>query len=104
MVFFVIPFGTVTLVPVYIMQNDYGRWTHAGLIYEVGIIVVMIFMKDKNVLEGTKRYMAYVKLHKWYYVTLIAYAGICGAFDQNLINSLVSTIEQTIWKVIYVFA
>lgn len=102
--FFVIPFGTVTLVPVYIMQNDYGRWTHAGLIYEVGIIVVMIFMKDKNVLEGTKRYMAYVKLHKWYYVTLIAYAGICGAFDQNLINSLVSTIEQTIWKVIYVFA
>ena len=37
-------------------------------------------------------------------VTLIAYAGICGAFDQNLINSLVSTIEQTIWKVIYVFA
>ena len=86
------------------MQNDYGRWTHAGLIYEVGIIVVMIFMKDKNVLEGTKRYMAYVKLHKGYYVTLIAYAGICGAFDQNLINSLVSTIEQTIWKVIYVFA
>lgn len=102
--FFLIPLGAVTLVPVYIMQNDYGRWTHAGLIYEVGIIVAMIFMKDKNVLEGTKRYMAYVKLHKWYYATLIAYAGICGAFDQNLINSIVSTIEQTIWKVIYAFA
>lgn len=100
----VIPGGVITLVPVYIMQNDYGRWTHAGLIYEVGIIVAMIFMKDKNVLEGTRRYMSCVKSHKWYYATLIAYAGICGAFDQNLINSIVSTIEQTIWKVIYAFA
>ncbi len=102
--FSLVPFGVVTLIPMYVMQNDYGRWTHTGLIYEVGVIVTLLFMKDKNVTEGTKRYMKYVKAHKWYYVFLIAYSGICGAFDQNLINSLISTVEQLMWKIIYIFA
>lgn len=102
--FALIPFGVVTLIPVYIMQNDYGRWTHAGLIYEVGIILVLLFLKDDNVAEGARKYMQYVRYHKWYYVFLIAYAGISGAFEQNLINSMVSTIEQMMWKIIFCFS
>lgn len=95
-----IPFGVLTLIPVYIMQNDYGRWTYAGLIYEVAVIIGLLFMKDRNVIEGTKQYMVKVRENKWYYILLIAYAGICGAFEQNLITGMVSTVEQIIWKII----
>lgn len=95
-----IPFGVITLTPVYIMQNDYGRWTYSGLIYEIAAIVGGLFIKDKNVMEATKQYMKRVREHKWYYISLIAYAGVCGSFEQNLINEMISNVEQTIWKII----
>lgn len=96
----ILPFGCLTLVPVYLMQNDYGRWTFAGFFYEFVMIWILNLIEDKNVVRATSTYMTKVRENKAYYIFLLCYAAICGTFEQNLVNNLVSTIETYIWKVV----
>ncbi len=94
------PLGVVTIVPMYIMHNDYGRWTYAALFYEFAIIWVLNLMNDTNVKEATRLFMDRVRSNKIYFVALIAYAAIIGAFDQNLINPVISSLEQYCWEIV----
>ena len=44
--------------------------------------------------------MERIDANKTYYLVLLFYAGITGAFAQNLINPMVSMIESYGWKVL----
>lgn len=98
-----LPFGSLTILPCYIVLNDYGRYTNAAFIYEFIIIWLLNRIQDENIIQATKEYVKQVKANKYYYVFLLCYAAINGTFHQNLINELVSTVETYLWKVVALF-
>lgn len=102
-IYMLIPLGIITTVPMYIMHNDYGRWTYAVFFYEFGIIWLLNMINDKNVVYATNCLICKVKDKKMYYYILFFYAIVMGGFEQNLINPLVSTIETYAWKVLEIF-
>ncbi len=97
------PLGSLTVVPCYILLNDYGRYTNGAFIYEFGIIWLMNRVRDEHVVQATEEYVKRVWANKAYYIFLVCYAAINGTFHQNLINELVSTVETYLWKVIALF-
>lgn len=99
----VLPFGALTIIPCYLVLNDYGRYTNAAFIYEFAIIWLLNLIHDENVVQATKEYVRKVRLNKYYYIFLLCYAAINGTFHQNLINELVSTVETYLWKVVELF-
>ena len=92
--------GVLTVIPMYIMHNDYGRWTYAVFFYEFMWIWVLNLIQDTNAHEAAKRLMMRVSSNKLYYIVLIFYAAVLGAFEQNLVSPLISTIESYGWKII----
>lgn len=99
----VLPFGGLTILPCYLVLNDYGRYTNGAFIYEFAIIWLLNRIRDENVVQATREYVRNVRQNKYYYVFLLCYAAINGTFHQNLINELVSTVETYLWKVIELF-
>ena len=95
-----LPMGVLTVIPMYIMHNDYGRWTYAVFFYEFMWIWVLNLIQDTNTHEAAKRLMMRVSSNKLYYIVLIFYAAVLGAFEQNLVSPLISTIESYGWKII----
>lgn len=95
-----LPMGVLTVVPMYIMHNDYGRWTYAVFFYEFMWIWVLNLIQDTNAHEAAKQLMMRVSSNKLYYIVLIFYAAVLGAFEQNLVSPLISTIESYGWKII----
>lgn len=98
-----LPFGALTIIPCYIVLNDYGRYTNAAFLYEFIIIWLFNLIQDENMVLATKEYVGKIKVNKCYYVFLLCYAAINGTFHQNLINELVSTVETYLWKIIELF-
>lgn len=98
-----IPFGALTIVPCYIVLNDYGRYTNAAFLYEFIMIWLFNMIHDEYVVQATSEYVKKVQENKCYYVFLLCYAAINGTFHQNLINELVSTVETYLWKVVELF-
>lgn len=99
----IFPLGGLTIVPCYIVLNDYGRYTNGAFIYEFAIIWLLNRIRDENVVQATKEYVRKVRSNQCYYVFLLCYAAINGTFHQNLINELVSTVETYLWKVVELF-
>lgn len=97
------PLGGLTIIPCYLLLNDYGRYTNSAFIYEFAIVWLFNIIHDENVLQATKDYISNVRKNKCYYVFLICYAAINGTFHQNLINSLISTVETYLWKIVELF-
>lgn len=102
-VYALLPLGIATTIPMYIMHNDYGRWTYAVYFYEFAIIWVFNLLRDGNIKRATYRYMERVSLNKEYYALLLFYAVISGPFEQNLINPMISMIETMGWKLLGVY-
>lgn len=50
-----LPLGIATTIPMYIMHNDYGRWTYAVFFYEFGIIWMLNMIKDIHAEYATSR-------------------------------------------------
>lgn len=98
-----LPFGALTVIPCYIVLNDYGRYTNGAFIYEFAIIWLLNRIRDENVVQATKEYVGKVRSNQCYYAFLLCYAAINGTFHQNLINELVSTVETYLWKVVELF-
>lgn len=99
-VYALIPFGVVTTIPMYIMHCDYGRWTYAAFFYEFACIWLLNVAGDGAAAKAASRMMERIDANKTYYLVLLFYAGITGAFAQNLINPMVSMIESYGWKVL----
>ncbi|MDE6362775.1 MAG: hypothetical protein K2L86_00665 [Lachnospiraceae bacterium] len=95
-----IPSGIVTVIPMYIMHCDYGRWTYAVFFYEFACIWLLNMTCDRAVKTATSKMMERIDANRTYYLVLLFYAGISGAFAQNLINPMVSMIESYGWKVL----
>ena len=95
-----IPFGIVTTIPMYIMHCDYGRWTYAAFFYEFACIWLLNMTGDRAATGAASKMMERIDANKTYYLVLLFYAGITGAFAQNLINPMVSMIESYGWKVL----
>jgi hypothetical protein len=98
-----IPFGIVTSIPMYIMHNDYGRWTYQVFFYEFACIWFLNLLNDEGVIKATHKMYENIQKDKTYYIVLLFYAGICGAFSQNLINPMVETLESYAWKILALF-
>ncbi|MCD8039726.1 MAG: hypothetical protein LUE96_11680 [Lachnospiraceae bacterium] len=98
-----LPMGVVTAAPMYIMHNDYGRWTYAVFFYEFAIIWIFNLLKDANVKKATYDLMERVFSHKAYYLLLLFYAAVSGPFQQNLINPMISKLETLGWKLLGVY-
>lgn len=94
------PFGIVTSIPIYLMHNDYGRWTYAVFFYEFSLIWILNMIKDNNIMAATQKLLQRIKINKVYYMVLLFYATVLGAFEQNLVSPLISTIESYCWKII----
>lgn len=99
----IFPLGIVTTIPMYIMHNDYGRWTYAVFFYEFSVIYLLNIIKDDNADYATRDLMRRVTANKSYYIVLLCYAAILGAFEQNLVSPLISTVETYIWKILEIF-
>lgn len=97
------PFGIITTIPMYIMHNDYGRWTYAAFFYEFAIIWMLNYVEDKNVVASTHVFMKCLRQHTLYYFFLMFYATMMGPFEQNLINPIISLIETIGWKILGVY-
>jgi hypothetical protein len=95
-----IPFGFLTTVPMFIMHCDYGRWTYAVFFYEFSCIWILNLLNDECIINATRKMYTRIKNNKPYFMVLLFYAGISGAYSQNLINPMVSTIESYGWKII----
>lgn len=95
-----IPMGIATTVPMYIMHCDYGRWTYAAFFYEFACIWLLNMIHDEAATKATARMMEMINANKIYYTVLLFYAGISGAFAQNLINPMISMVESYGWKVL----
>ncbi len=95
-----LPLGIVTVIPMYIMHNDYGRWTYAVFFYEFAIIWIFNLLKDGYVKKATYNLMRNVSANKAYYLLLMFYAVVSGPFQQNLINPMISMIETLGWKLL----
>lgn len=95
-----IPFGIITTVPMYIMHNDYGRWTYAVFFYEFAMIWMLNMINDEGADYATRALMKRIVSNRGYYVVLLFYATVLGAFEQNLVSSLISTVETYGWKVL----
>lgn len=95
-----IPLGIVTTIPMYIMHCDYGRWTYAAFFYEFACIWLLNVTGDRTAAKAASKMMERIDANKTYYLVLLFYAGITGAFAQNLINPMVSMIEFYGWKVL----
>lgn len=98
-----LPFGIITSVPMFIMHNDYGRWTYAVFFYEFAIIWLLNMTKDDNADYATKDLMKRIAANRSYYMVLLFYAAVSGAFEQNLVNPLISTVETYGWKILALF-
>lgn len=95
-----LPLGALTVIPMYVMKCDYGRWTYAVFFYEFVLIWALNMLGDKHVEAATHSFMDRLNAHKPYYAVLFLYAVISGPIEQNLINSIISNIEQFGWKII----
>ena len=82
----------------YIMHNDYGRWTYAVYFYEFAIVWLLNLLNDTHAKKATNELMERVHTNKAYYSLLLFYAVVSGPFQQNLINSMISLIETLGWK------
>lgn len=102
-VYALLPLGAFTAIPMYIMHNDYGRWTYAVFFYEFAIIWLLNLLNDSNIKKATDNLMKRISSNKAYYMFLIFYAAVSGPFEQNLINPIISMIETLGWKVLGVF-
>ena len=102
-VYALLPLGIVTSIPMYIMHNDYGRWTYAVYFYEFAMIWMLNLLKDGNIRSATHHYVERVSSNKAYYALLLFYAVISGPFEQNLINPMISMIETMGWKILGVY-
>ena len=98
--YLLIPLGIVTAIPMYIMHCDYGRWTYAVFFYEFACIWLLNMIGDGAAEKATSKMMERIDANRTYYYVLLFYAGISGAFAQNLINPMVSMIESYGWKVL----
>jgi hypothetical protein len=99
----VIPFGCITTIPMYIMHCDYGRWTYAVFFYEFACIWILNILNDECIIKATKHMYDRIINNKVYFIVLLFYAGVSGAFSQNLVNPMISTIESYGWKIIGYF-
>ena len=98
--YLLISLGIVTAIPMYIMHCDYGRWTYAVFFYEFACIWLLNMIGDGAAEKATSKMMERIDANRTYYYVLLFYAGISGAFAQNLINPMVSMIESYGWKVL----
>lgn len=98
-----LPLGIVTAVPMYIMHNDYGRWTYAVYFYEFTIVWLFNLLGDRFVKKATQELVERVSSNKAYYLLLLFYAVVSGPFQQNLINPMISMIETFGWKLLGVY-
>lgn len=98
-----LPFGIVTVIPAYILLNDYGRWTYAVFFYEFAIIWFINILNDKCAENATLKMYSQISSHRIYYIILLFHATVLGAMEQNLISPLVSTLETYAWKVLALF-
>jgi len=92
--YFIIPWGFVTTLPLYVMQYDYGRWTYAAFLYEFMVIYIFNFLGDSNFISATERLIVRIKKYPFYFVVYIAYISALGAFEQNWINNYCQTIIE----------
>lgn len=97
------PLGILTTIPMYIMHNDYGRWTYAVFFYEFTIIWLFNMLRDNHAKKAAQNLMERVSSNKAYYLLLIFYAVVSGPFQQNLINPMISMIETLGWKLLGVY-
>lgn len=91
--------GVITAVPIYVLKNDYGRWTYAVFFYEFALIWILNLFEDKNIKTATKKFMEGLSIHKVYYIFLTFYAIISSPIEQNLLNPIIANVEQMCWKV-----
>lgn len=99
-VYVLLPLGAFTAIPMYIMHNDYGRWTYAVFFYEFAIIWLVNLLNDSNVKKATDNLMKRISSNKAYYMLLVFYAAVSGPFEQNLINPIISMVETFCWKIL----
>ena len=103
-IFYVLlPLGIITTIPMYIMHNDYGRWTYAVYFYEFAIVWLFNLLGDNPVRKATQELVERVSSNKAYYLLLLFYVVVSGPFQQNLINPMISTIETFGWKLLGVY-
>lgn len=95
-----VPFGVLTTIPMYVMHCDYGRWTYAAFFYEFACIWLLNLTGDGAAVGAAAEMMKIISKNKVYYLVLLFYAGVSGAFSQNLINPMVSMVESYGWKIL----
>lgn len=57
-------------------------------------------INDERADYATKDLMKRIDRNRSYYVVLLFYAAVLGAFEQNLVSPLISTVETYGWKVL----
>jgi hypothetical protein len=95
-----IPLGIITTIPMYIMHCDYGRWTYQVFFYEFTCIWFLNLVNNECIISATHKMYKHIQENRAYYIVLLFYASVSGAFDQNLINPMISTIETNCWKIL----
>ena len=94
------PLGILTAVPLYIMHVDYGRWTYGVFFYEFSLIWILNMAGDKNADYATDDILKKIRKRKIYYICLLCYVALLGAFEQNIINDFVHMIANGIYTIL----
>ncbi len=71
--YYLVAAGPLTLIPMYLMKCDYGRWTYALLAYYCIMFISLMVKKDAYVLAYIKDFASNIKGKKIWATFLLAY-------------------------------
>lgn len=89
-----IPIGSLTMLPSYILKIDYGRWVFAGVAYFALILLTLCALKDKLVTEKLHELMEDLKSRYAYASLLLIYISTVIPLYDIHINQILRSISE----------
>lgn len=75
-----IPFGSVTVLPLFILHMDYWRWYYQICVYELFIVLTLIACGDELLTQSLRELFGRIAKVRWLPAALVVYAVILGPF------------------------
>jgi hypothetical protein len=90
LLYLLLPMGALTLLPLYVMEVDRGRWTYALFFYELILPLALIGMGDKIIESAFCKTVAKLTARPGLSIFVFTYVFVLGPFNIVEINGLSS--------------
>lgn len=87
---------SLAFIPAFLLTIDWGRWLAAFLVFEFGILIYLIFVKDAGVIKSLILMQDAAK-EKWIYgALLLVYLAMLGRFSAMYVAD---TAYKIVWHI-----